>query len=599
MLGRISISALSLALSAFGLAAENKPTKPAGRGVAASGRAWVTPAVKAPGVTHHVFRSDAVKGDVSYHLYRPAAYEAEPTKRFPVVYWLHGSGGGLPGIASVAARFDRAIREGRTPPCLVVFVNGLEMGMYVDWADGSAPVESMIIRDLLPHVDATYRTVAKREGRLLDGFSMGGYGSARLAFKHTDLFRAASIVGAGPMQPELKNTPRASRIQAADLLKGAFGGDQAVFLAASPRTFAQRNAKVIAKDTLVRMVIGDKDETFGNNEDFHRHLESLGIPHAWTVISGVGHEPERVFSALGDDNWTFYRKAFGEAVPSAARPDKGEIRLEVGKSVRRALYSNAPAQGKRPAVLILHGGMGSAELMRTSSGFDALAPKEGFIAVYPEGTEFSDGRHAWNTGHLLRRQVKDADDIAFLDALIDRLVADHGADPERIFMTGGSNGGMMTYVYSVARSRRLAAVAPVVASMFTLDKAPDAPLPILIINGGKDREVPLAGGMSGNPLVSGAQSTPYRPVEAVVAFWAKANRCAAEPKVAVSGSVTTRSYSSDAGGAPVEYVLDAEGGHGWPGAPARRSENAPIKSFQGAERVWSFFKDKSRPAAAK
>lgn len=565
----------------------------------ASPKKWVTPAVKAPGVTHHVFRSAAVEGDVSYHLYRPDAYEAEPARRFPVVYWLHGSGGGLSGIASVAARFDRAIREGKTPPCLVVFVNGLEMGMYVDWSDGSAPVESMVIRDLLPHIDTAYRTVARREGRLLDGFSMGGYGAARLAFKHPDLFRAASIVGAGPLQPELRNTPRASRLQAADLLRRAFGGEQAVFLAASPRTIAERNAKTIAQGTLVRMVIGDKDETFGNNEDFHRHLEALGIPHSWTVIPGVGHDPDRVFNALGDENWAFYRKAFAEEAPPDVRPAKGEIKLAVGKSARRALYSNAPSQGKRPAVLILHGGMGSAELMRGSSGFEALAPKEGFIAVYPEGTDFSGGRHAWNTGHLLRRQVKDADDIAFLDALIDRLVADHGADPERIFMTGGSNGGMMTYVYSVARSRRLAAAAPVVASMFTFEKTPEAPLPILIINGGKDKEVPLAGGMSGNPLVSGAQSTPYRPVEDVVAFWAKANRCDAEPKVVVAGSVTTRAYVPAAGGAPVEFVVDAEGGHGWPGATSRRSENTPIKSFHGAERVWSFFKDKSRPSAAK
>jgi poly(3-hydroxybutyrate) depolymerase len=166
-------------------------------------------------------------------------------------------------------------------------------------------------------------------------------------------------------------------------------------------------------------------------------------------------------------------------------------------------------------------------------------------------------------------------------------------------MTGGSNGGMMTYVYSVARSRRLAAAAPVVASMFTFEKTPEAPLPILIINGGKDKEVPLAGGMSGNPLVSGAQSTPYRPVEDVVAFWAKANRCDAEPKVVVAGSVTTRAYVPAAGGAPVEFVMDAEGGHGWPGATSRRSENTPIKSFHGAERVWSFFKDKSRPSAAR
>lgn len=271
---------------------------------------WVTKAVPAPRVSHHVFASKSAKADVSYHLYRPAAYDADGGRRFPVVYWLHGSGGGLPGIPNVAKRFDAAIEAGKLPPCLVVFVNGLEMGMYVDWADGSAPVESMIVRDLLPHIDGSYRTLARREGRLLDGFSMGGYGAARLGFKYPELFRAVSIVGAGPMQSELKSTPRASRIQAEDLLKRAYGGDQSIFRSVSPRKLAELNARTIAQESLVRMVIGEKDETFANNLDFHRHLESVGIPHGWTVIPEVGHEPDRVFGALGDDNWDFYRKAF-------------------------------------------------------------------------------------------------------------------------------------------------------------------------------------------------------------------------------------------------------------------------------------------------
>jgi len=275
---------------------------------------WVTRAVPAPGVTHHVFTSASTKGNVSYHLYRPAAY-ADETRRFPVVYWLHGSGGGLPGIPVVARRFDAAIAAGRLPPCLVVFVNGLEMGMYVDWADGSAPVESMIVRDLLPHVDAAYRTVAKREGRLLDGFSMGGYGAARLGFKYPELFRAVSIVGAGPLQTELKSTPRASRLQAEELLRRVYGGDQATFRAVGPRALAEQNAKTVAQGTLVRMVIGEQDETFAYNQDFHRHLEALGIPHTWTVLPGLGHDPDRVFAALGDGNWEFYRQAF--AMPKA------------------------------------------------------------------------------------------------------------------------------------------------------------------------------------------------------------------------------------------------------------------------------------------
>ena len=161
-------------------------------------------------------------------------------------------------------------------------------------------------------------------------------------------------------------------------------------------------------------------------------------------------------------------------------------------------------------------------------------------------------------------------------------------------MTGGSNGGMMTYVYAVARAERLAAIAPVVASMFTFDTAPKVPLPILIINGAKDEEVPLEGGMSRNPIVSRAQEAPYKPLTDVVQFWSQANKSKAEPTIKTEDSVTTTTYEATGGGAPTEFIVDAVGGHGWPGSKARREGNAPIASFSGAERVWIFFKDKQR-----
>ena len=151
---------------------------------------WVTHAVEAPGVTHHTFESAAAKARVSYHLYAPGSYEREPGRRFPVVYWLHGSGGGLPGIPRIARHFDAAIESGQAPPMLVVFVNGLVEGMYVDWRDGSTPLETVIVQDLVPHVDATHRTIATSSGRMLDGFSMGGYGAARLGFKFPGVFCA-------------------------------------------------------------------------------------------------------------------------------------------------------------------------------------------------------------------------------------------------------------------------------------------------------------------------------------------------------------------------------------------------------------------------
>jgi polyhydroxybutyrate depolymerase len=190
--------------------------------------------------------------------------------------------------------------------------------------------------------------------------------------------------------------------------------------------------------------------------------------------------------------------------------------------------------------------------------------------------------------------VQGADDIAYFDQLIDRLIDTHGADPNRIYMTGGSNGGMMTYVYAVQRPQKLAAIAPVVASMFSFDTKPATPLPILIINGAKDEEVPIEGGMSRNPIVRRAQQAPFKSIDEVAKFWVSANASLSEPLVSVDGTVTTKSYEATDGGAVTEVVIDSAGGHGWPGARTRRDGNQPIRSFSGAERVWEFFTDKSR-----
>jgi enterochelin esterase-like enzyme len=278
--------------------------------VAAPPLQWLTPVVEAPRVSYRTFESAAVGARVSYHLYTPAAYERDAARRFPVVYWLHGSGGGVQGIPQLARVVDEAIEAGDVPPFLVVFVNGLRLGMYVDWKDGRAPLETMIVRELVPHIDASLRTVATREGRLLDGFSMGGYGAARFGFKYPEMFRAVSIMGAGPMQDTLIHTPRASRKQVDELLQEVYGGDQTIFRAVSPRRLAADNAAVIARDSMVRMVIGSRDETFDNNVAFHDHLVGLGIPHDWIVIEGVGHDPMRLLQAMGDRHWAFYRKAF-------------------------------------------------------------------------------------------------------------------------------------------------------------------------------------------------------------------------------------------------------------------------------------------------
>ena len=113
-------------------------------------------------------------------------------------------------------------------------------------------------------------------------------------------------MGAGPMQDTLTRTPRASRKQADELMQEVYGGDQTIFRAVSPRRHAADNAAVIARGSMVRMVIGSRDETFVNNAAFHDHLVALGIPHDWIVVEGVGHEPLRLLRSLGDRHWAFY-----------------------------------------------------------------------------------------------------------------------------------------------------------------------------------------------------------------------------------------------------------------------------------------------------
>lgn len=277
------------------------------------------------------------------------------------------------------------------------------------------------------------------------------------------------------------------------------------------------------------------------------------------------------------------------------RAQAEEFRFKLGDQQRRALVVNAAPTGpKRPFVIVLHGGRGNAEDMQRRTGFSDLARRESFGVAYAEGTAWGRNTHAWNTGHLMRGQVGSADDIGYFDTLIDNLVKRYGADPQRIYMTGGSNGAMMTFVYAVQRPEKLAAIAPVVGAMFSFEQRPRVPLPIMMINGAADEEVPVQGGMSRNRQVRAGQATPYKPLTETVDFWVNANRSQRPPQSQITGSCTTHTYNALPGGAVTISIVDSVGGHGWPGTSSRRAENTPISAFNGAEKVWSFLRTQRR-----
>jgi enterochelin esterase-like enzyme len=305
------------------------PAAPAAPGEAKTKPQWVLPVVQAPQVQHGTFDSASVKTRVSYFIYTPPEYDTQKDHRFPVLYWLHGSGGGLSGVAQLASYFGAAVRAGKTPPMLVVFANGLPQGMWCDSKDGRTPVETIVMKELVPHIDANFRTIPAREGRLIEGFSMGGYGAARLGFKYPQVFGAVSILAGGPLDLEFHGPRAAAHPKEREhLLKSVYGRDMDYFKAQSPWVLAEQNAAAVRDRTRVRLATGEHDFTLDLNRRLSEHLKELNIPHTFKAVPGVDHNPMALLNALGETNWEFYRAAFSKAgstnsvqLPSPARGD--------------------------------------------------------------------------------------------------------------------------------------------------------------------------------------------------------------------------------------------------------------------------------------
>jgi S-formylglutathione hydrolase FrmB len=273
---------------------------------------WVTPSVQAAGIQRVIFESEAVGAPVSYHIFLPEAYLANPEKSFPVLYWLHGTGGGLGGIGPISAFLAAGMVSGKTPPFLVVFPNGLTESMWTNSHDGRIPMETVVVRDLLNHVDATFRTVARREGRILEGFSMGGRGAGRLGFRYPELFAAVSMLGAGPLDPDFMG-PRAqlNPEERARIFQTVWGGDIEKYRADGPEALATLHQETLRGERSIRLriALGALDFVLADNQALTGHLTSLGIPHALFVIPGVGHQTLPLLQGLGDAGWRFYREA--------------------------------------------------------------------------------------------------------------------------------------------------------------------------------------------------------------------------------------------------------------------------------------------------
>ena len=342
-------SRLMVALAAAGFlvpAWAQAPPSPAR--IAELSEQWADPVTDAPpGTTYHLFetasRGKGSKG--SYLVYLPPSYETETARRYPVIYWLHGGFGNARQGAWAVEHLDRGIRAGLVPEAIVVLPQALPVGWYVNSKDGKRPIEDVIIKDLIPHVDATYRTIDRRESRGIEGMSMGGYGALHLGMKYPALFGAISSV-APAILPDLKDEPRERTFD-------TFGDDEAYYDANGPWALARANATALRQGCAIRLLAGDEDARLRSAiTGFHELLTELGIPHQSSEVSGAGHVYEDIVGGLGDEGFAFWRQAFGSRpAPSLVDPYVARPRVVVMTDianepddqmslVRFLLYSN-------------------------------------------------------------------------------------------------------------------------------------------------------------------------------------------------------------------------------------------------------------------
>lgn len=285
-------------------------------------RQWATPPATTPLAQQHSFQSAVVGQTVTYHVMLPAGYGQQPGRRFPVLYWLHGANSVLTGIAPLCQWFNSAMAQGKLPPAIVVFPNGMPFGMWSDSKDGSVPMETVVIEELLPEVDARFRTIPNRHGRILEGFSMGGYGAARLGFEHHGLFGGVSLLGAGPLQLDFLSAPLGSSISEElrlQIYAAVWGSDPEYFIAQSPWVRAETNAAaLIALGTRIRQAVGQLDFTAPDNLVFEAHLTQLGLSHDFFYPPGIGHEPLLLLQHLSSVDPDFYRQQFEPLGPGSA-----------------------------------------------------------------------------------------------------------------------------------------------------------------------------------------------------------------------------------------------------------------------------------------
>lgn len=248
------------------------------------------------------------------------------------------------------------------------------------------------------------------------------------------------------------------------------------------------------------------------------------------------------------------------ATPTSS-PEERWGRLRHGgidRSYRLVLPASS-SDGPVALVVALHGGLQSAENLARMSGLDRESSRFGFAVVYPAGEA-----RTWNAGRCCGPAARmGIDDVGFVMTLTDSLIDEGIADPSRVYVTGISNGGMLAYRLAAEHAHRIAAIAPVAASMLN-DGTPAAPVSVLHTHGTRDRMVPFGGGVGERSLTRVTNP----PVREVIDRWRRFAGATGDPTIERDPPATIETWRGPDGTEIALCTIEA-GGHVWPGPHMR------------------------------
>lgn len=266
----------------------------------------------------NALHSEVLKQEVHYCVYLPANYDPTTTKlkpRYPVLYFLHGLGDNEQTLFNSGGWtvLDDLKHRGKIGDFLIVAPEG-RRSFYINSADGSVRYSDFFLREFIPHIEARYRVLPRREGRAISGISMGGYGALRFAFAHPEMFSAVSAQSAALITetPRDLDTAAHSGAPLAKVLAAVFGNpiDVPHWNENSPFVLAKKNSAGLRKLSIY-FNCGQEDN-YGFDKGaaaLHQQLLNQGIRHEYHSYPGdhslsyfLSHFPEVM---------EFHSKAFG------------------------------------------------------------------------------------------------------------------------------------------------------------------------------------------------------------------------------------------------------------------------------------------------